>query len=417
MRKTGFILAVLLLIIATGEFTARLLCRGVLRRSRTGAPLAEARREDRAAAREGPGERWWGEHFVEVVHPYVGFVADPHRPQGLAISDQGFICETNPVVKRLPGRIVIALFGGSFARQLYTHSRDALARAAGADARPVVVVNAAMGGYKQPQQLMALAWLIALGAEFDAVVNLDGFNEVALPIPDNLHRGVFPLFPRDWSSRVADVTDPEAVPLLARLQVLNERRRRWAAGFARFPLTRSAMAGLAWQALDRRFAKQRALLLAALRDVTPAGTLPYVASGPSFGFPSEDALFAYLADAWVRCSKAMAGLSESVGATYFHFLQPNQYVPASKPLTPEEQRVAVNPKQAYRPGVEKGYPHLRRREADLLAAGIRFHDLTMVFSNEVRTLYVDDCCHLSREGYDMIAGLIGQIIARELAGR
>jgi hypothetical protein len=48
------------------------------------------------------------------------------------------------------------------------------------------VVKATIGGYKQPQQLMALNWFMALGGEFDIVINLDGFNDVALPALENV---------------------------------------------------------------------------------------------------------------------------------------------------------------------------------------------------------------------------------------
>ena len=35
-----------------------------------------------------------------------------------------------------------------------------------------------MPGYKQPQQLMAYNYLLSLGAEFDAVINIDGYNVI-----------------------------------------------------------------------------------------------------------------------------------------------------------------------------------------------------------------------------------------------
>ena len=35
-------------------------------------------------------------------------------------------------------------------------------------------------GYKQPQQLLVLAYFLSIGQPFDLVVNIDGFNEVAL---------------------------------------------------------------------------------------------------------------------------------------------------------------------------------------------------------------------------------------------
>jgi hypothetical protein len=38
-------------------------------------------------------------------------------------------------------------------------------------------------------------YLLALGAQIDVVVNIDGFNEVALPPAENLLKKVFPVYP------------------------------------------------------------------------------------------------------------------------------------------------------------------------------------------------------------------------------
>jgi len=43
---------------------------------------------------------------------------------------------------------------------------------------------------------MRLNYLLALGARFDLFINLDGFNEVALPPAENIPKGVFLFFPR-----------------------------------------------------------------------------------------------------------------------------------------------------------------------------------------------------------------------------
>jgi hypothetical protein len=60
----------------------------------------------------------------------------------------------------------------------------------------------AVPGSKQPQQLMTLNYYIALGAEYDLIINVDGFNEIVLPITDNYLTGTNPFFPRAWSFRL-----------------------------------------------------------------------------------------------------------------------------------------------------------------------------------------------------------------------
>ncbi len=96
------------------------------------------------------------------------------------------------------------------------------------------------------------------------------------------------------------------------------------------------------------------------------------------------------------------------GARYFHFLQPNQYVAGSKPLSDEERAKAHDEDSPYRPVAERGYPLLRQVGAELRAAGVWFVDLTEVFSGVGETLYIDTCCHFNAKGN----ALVSQAIAR-----
>jgi hypothetical protein len=107
----------------------------------------------------------------------------------------------------------------------------------------------------------------------------------------------------------------------------------------------------------------------------------------------------------------MEALCRSAGTQYFHFLQPNQYVPDSKPLSREELDGAFDPNHPYRPGVLNGYPLLSAAGRALQERGITFTDLTMLFSDCNETAYSDRCCHFNKLGNETIA----QAIAREIA--
>lgn len=50
----------------------------------------------------------------------------------------------------------------------------------------MTVLNLGQGGWKQPQQLLALNYFLSLGQRFDVIVNLDGFNEIALGYHNHL---------------------------------------------------------------------------------------------------------------------------------------------------------------------------------------------------------------------------------------
>ena len=92
---------------------------------------------------------------------------------------------------RKPVNVVIT--GSSVATDLYLRSAAVLRtelRKSPAAGRPrSQILCLALGGMKQPQQLLALEYFLSLGASFDVVINLDGFNEIALPYSENLPWG------------------------------------------------------------------------------------------------------------------------------------------------------------------------------------------------------------------------------------
>ncbi len=197
----------------------------------------------------------------EVIHPYLGYVLDSELNTrkrwvkgGREALDFGFVLEEPGIFHPpSPDRPVIAItggsvafrFGGSAGRKL----RDELLGDLPGLER-AIVVNLALPGYKQPQQLIALNYLLALGAHFDLVLNIDGFNEIALPPSENLNRGVFPFFPRNWYFRAHDM-DADLRLAVGELAYLEARRGRTAARFAAAPYRYSLTAGLVWTVLDR----------------------------------------------------------------------------------------------------------------------------------------------------------------------
>ena len=96
-----------------------------------------------------------------------------------------------------------------------------------------------------------------------------------------------------------------------------------------------------------------------------------------------------------------------------HFLQPNQYLPGSKPLmTGEEKWKVFHENYVGRNAVEHGYPLLQQAGQDLTAEGIEFHDLTQLFQETSETTYRDECCHLNETGNAMLAKRIAEALIR-----
>jgi len=362
-----------------------------------------------------------------VVHPYMGYVIRPgaivqDEPLGktrrVPVSKWGFpYTLESPVQKRGAGRALIGIVGGSVAANFFDIGREPFARAlreAGVLAdRDLVFINLAMGGYKQPQQLLIVAYLLTLGAEFDLVINIDGFNEVALHEAENAPKGVFPAFPRGWYGFAGALRNPASRILIAKAAYAGEQRRELAARFSGVPWRYSPTANLVWEFLDGNRARAQLRIQEEFR-MQPEQTNEYAATGPPGQFASDRELYGFLVDVWKRSSIQLDRICQANGIHYYHALQPNQYVKGSKPLSDSERKLAYLQDHPYRPGVEKGYGPLRSAGQDLLESGVRFLDLTQLFAGRRETLYVDSCCHFNATGHEIMARHLASAIAEDL---
>ena len=116
--------------------------------------------------------------------------------------------------------------------------------------KEVVVYNMAMGAYKQPQQLMQLAYYLSLGAEFDLIINLDGFNEMAATYYGWRDAGLHPAFPKSWNHRVSSSLTREGLRAYSNKFQLLEGRSGLANFASGFPFRWSPMINVLWRFLD-----------------------------------------------------------------------------------------------------------------------------------------------------------------------
>lgn len=361
---------------------------------------------------------------TEVIHPFLGLVLDrsfsrcsPDLAGYRDALDYGFACSEAPLVQRRSrDSVVVAVLGGSVAATFPAYGTRALVeelrRAPGFAGKRILLASLALPGYKQPQQLMTLSYFLTLGAEFDIVVNLDGFNDVVLPAVENVPKGVFPFFPRSWFFR-AGTFDPATRREIGEATYIGNRRAERALLFSEAPWRYSASASLLWAILDRLDATRIARVQAKLLQASSRQD-SYVVTGPTRHYDDEEAMYRDLASVWQRSSLQMHQLAEANGARYFHFLQPNQYVAGSKRFGEQERRVALQDSVGYRHSVVAAYPLLRDKGLELGRSGVHFHDMTQVFAEESQALYVDDCCHYNPKGYELLAHAMGRAIADDL---
>ena len=432
------VMAVLMASVAAGllEMGSLLVYRLIFGKALSRAEIQSRLVVTQASPEETPKQVTGENPFIRshILHPYLGFVANPgtyvedwefsRNGAVITINEQGFP-GPSPLMKRQKNSVNICILGGSFAMNFYLDSRDTLeAELKKHDFfrnKAVHTTVLAMSGWKQPQQLLGLSYMLVQGAEFDVVVNLDGFNEVALPAAENVPAQVYSLYPRSWPAYASRsmLPDPVLVKLseLAKLRLEARQRKRF---YASALLRHSNFCLLLFDVLSRRaenrIRREEAMLAQLMNQETQRRT-PEVA-GPTESFRDEDEFFQRMADFWSQSSAQMSQLCRANGTVYLHFLQPNQYVPGSKPMGPAERQVAlVEGDNSFKSAVSKGYPFLVRNGAKLREAGVDFEDLTMIFKDVAEPLYEDTCCHVNKRGNDMIAAEIATKIITDYPAR
>lgn len=361
----------------------------------------------------------------EVVHPYLGTVRRPGTSLAGSFDLQGanefgFPGGGTPFHKRSPEKVIVGILGGSVAEQFAATKSDLLrtqlARSDEWQGKEIVIVKLSLLGCKQPQQLMIVNYLLSLGAEFDILINLDGFNEVALPAVENVPAHVFAAYPRGWQYRVNQVSDPALLRALGRITVRRDEARFWRQLALSKPLRYSATARLAWHVY--RAASTKLLN----RDFTEVrqrrtNTADYVATGPRQDFSSPHDVYEHCAKIWARSSLQLHQLCEANRIRYFHFLQPNQYVPDSKPLDREIREAAWQQNHSSKEPVEQAYPILIREGSTLAGRRVAFTNLSMLFRDHSELIYLDACCHLNDRGNEIMALRIAEVVCAGSSGR
>lgn len=363
----------------------------------------------------------------EVVHPYFGFAVPPTEAKPVRkggdedLEQYGFGWGSGPLVREhTPDRFVVMILGGSVARLFHELGgsevvKQKLEQVPELKGKEIVMSSAAFWGYKQPQQLVILSTLLALGGQVDLVIDIDGFNEVALTGPEDVAQGVFPFYPIRWYLRTQDLAaDPKLRQSLGEILVLKERRESLARFFSGPLINRSFLANLIWRVLDQR--AQTAAIHAELAARERRETLghSFAAQGPTASYKSDQESMKDFVGVWEQSVRQLDRLSDANGIRFFQFVQPNQYVEGSKPMGEEERALAWNEDDPYRPGTVAGYPLLVEGTKRLQKEGVESHDLSMVFANVTQPLYFDSCCHFNEEGNHILGEKIAEIITAAL---
>jgi hypothetical protein len=357
----------------------------------------------------------------ETIHPYLGWVMNPQISPGtdlggrhVPVNQLGFNDDEQGIPRRAADRLIVGVLGGSVAWQMTVLAesafRETLERNPAWRDKEIRIVRLAMPGYKQPQHVMALSYMLALGAEFDVIVNIDGYNEIALAAVDNDTAGVFAAYPRSWDFRTQDIADPRVYQASFSLLEGRAARQKLAQKMCHSWFRRSPTANLLWKLRDGYWHNQ---LLDAALELTHHRIdrgKPFASTGPPQLYANQTEMFNHLRDLWKNGSTQIEHLCHGAGTKYVHILQPNQYVSGSKPMGERERSETVQVRQLNGQAIARGYPLLIRAGGELREQGIDFHDLTMLFANVEERLYADQFCHYNAQGNEILARAVAERI-------
>jgi hypothetical protein len=374
--------------------------------------------------------------YKQRLHPYFGFTgpySETYEPSFGAIytNSLGFL-QREPLVLPVPrraGDFVVAVFGGSVASNLVIapqgglQLRPALQKLPALERKRVVVIDMAQGSGKQPQQLMELAFLLALGQSFDLAVDVDGFNELALGL-ESYRAGIAPILP---ASSIMGGLAQEVLPATSGSVEYYEIAYEVSAA-KRSAARHAAAAQTARSGIQ--FLMQRALL--ALDQRTLQKVLPRyndALSGAGDRRTREHVLgldmpvdrsnpeaVRELYHVWMRSSRQMEMIARANGIGYLQIVQPNQYY-SKKVFSPQESEIALSlpSDHPHRVAVAEGYRMLESQMAaqaePWLISAIRLFDAVR------DDTYVDNCCHYNERGETMFAEFVAARVADWLAAR
>ena len=371
----------------------------------------------------------------DALHPYFGPTHQPglpfdipdrlrEQPAGASAAPAGSLRTNNfgfvsghafPFVKTDGNQFVIGLFGGSVGvwfcqigagRLVANLEKEEYFRN-----RQLIPLCFSHEGYKQPQQLLVLAYFLSIGQQFDLVVNIDGFNEVALA-PLNEARGLDISMPSPLHlGPLVNLLDrstltPGKLSLLAAIQHDREQLDRLAEGLER---TRIASVHVALDWYRQRISSRYSAELGRFANLPPnPAATSIVRVTPPVAKRDDATLFRDVAAQWVESSLLMNALLRTRGVPYFHVLQPNQYF-SSRRFSDAERAIAFSGDSPFKDGAEKGYPALVAASSALTGREQFLNGVT-IFDEETRPVYMDNCCHYTLAGNQVLADYVARAI-------
>ncbi|HBL00091.1 MAG TPA: hypothetical protein DD001_23600 [Microcoleaceae bacterium UBA10368] len=366
------------------------------------------------------------ESIVERFHPFFGFIQKPSadfRP-GFKVNNYGFISPYDyPFKKTKPNQFIIGVFGGSVASDyaIFQVQNKILPKYLKQLPRlkdqEFIILSFATGGYKQPQQLLILNYFLALGQELDMVVNIDGFNEVALSNLNNKNQidlampslqHILPL-----TNLANNSLSIKAMKATVRIQENKAKINQALTTLQNCTLAAcDALTSVYIQNLVNNYKTDVINFEKERTKQQDGGSVIYINTNKSV---LEDSVaFEQMAQNWAKSSIFMHKVLSASNVPYFQVLQPNQYYQTKRVFSAAEKQIAFNQDTPYAKAVELGYPALFKKFPNLEKNHIDILNGVNVFDKTKDAVYVDSCCHYNQAGEVIFSDYVGSSILEVL---
>ena len=386
------------------------------------------KREDKSALGVNLEGVRLNQSIVERFHPFFGFIQNPSpdfRP-GFKINNYGFISPYDyPFKKFKKNQFVIGIFGGSVASDFSIFQvqnkilPQYLKQVPGLQDKEFVILSFATGGYKQPQQLLILNYFLALGQELDLVINIDGFNEVALSNLNNKNQINLAMPSIQHISPLTSLANNslsiEAMQATIRIKENKTRINEGLESLQHCSLAAcDALTSVYVQNLVNNyrkdviaFEKERSK-----KQQDEEGSVIFINKNKSI--LEDSAAFEQMSWNWAKSSIFMHKILSASNVPYFHVLQPNQYYQTKRVFGEAEKRIAFNKETPYAKAVELGYPAILGKFPNLQKNNINILNGVKVFDKTKDAVYVDSCCHYNKAGEVIFSNYVGSSILESL---
>jgi hypothetical protein len=358
------------------------------------------------------------------LHPYFGPTHRPGIPFDLppelrtseaddvvATNNFGFPSRVNyPFARTDDRQFIIGIFGGSvgayFCRIGAARLEEILRQRGSFNNREPVTLCFSHEGYKQPQQLLVLNYFLSIGQPFDVVINIDGFNEVALGRINDQYGWDISMPSHEHLDALINVVNqatltPAKLESLARIVQYRQQLNDLAERSNRTRLASVEFALRHYHDFLRRRYEQERVRFDRLPSGPPANSPIHVT--PKVRPRTGSAVYEDIAVNWRNASVLMQQLLAARSIPYVHVLQPNQYY-STRVFTPAEKATAFNDGSPFKEGAANGYPFLEKAlEPGALNA-------VHLFDAAREDVYVDNCCHYTRAGNRLLADFVAKAV-------